>query len=74
MNIKPNVITDFNKLNDELKEKVKLVYPTGFYNSIIEFTNNNGKKVSAIRFETDERIYMLRLSEKMINQIMEEDN
>ena len=70
---KLNVILDYDKLNDELKEKVKLEYPKGFYNSIIEFTNKK-KIVNAIRFETEEKIYLLRLSKKMVFQIIEDEN
>ena len=73
MNTKLSLITDYDKLNDELKKQIKLVYPAGFYHSIIEFTDSKRKKVRAIRFETDERIYMLRLSKKMVNQLMEGD-
>jgi hypothetical protein len=72
-NAKLNVIRDYDTLNDELKEQVKLVYPSGFYNSIIEFINKNRKKVHAIRFETEEKIYLLRLSKKMVNRLMEVD-
>lgn len=73
-NRKLSVIQDYDNLNDELKEQVKLVYPTGFSNSIIEITNSKRKTISAIRFETDEKIYMLRLSKEMVFQIMEEDH
>lgn len=73
INTKLSVIRDYDTLNDELKEQVKLVYPSGFYNSIIEFTNNDRKKVSAIRFETEEKIYLLRLSKKMVKQLIEVD-
>ena len=72
-NAKKSVIRDYDTLSDELKEQVKLVYPSGFYDSIIEFTNNSNKKVRAIRFETKEKIYLLRLSTKMLKQLMEED-
>lgn len=72
-NTKLSVIKDYDTLSNELKKQVELVYPLGFYNSIIEFTNNKRQKESAIRFETKEKIYLLRLSKKMINQIFEEE-
>ena len=72
-NSKLNIIKDYDKLDNEIKEQVKLVYPKGFSHAIVEFTNNR-KKVSAVRFETEENIYMLRLSKKMVNQIMKENN
>ena len=68
---KLNVILDYDKLNDELKEKVRLKYPSGFYNHIIEFTNKK-KLVNALRLETEDKIYMIRLSKKMVYQIIED--
>lgn len=74
MQNKVRVIQDYEKLDDALKEQVKLVYPDGFQEYIIQFTNSKGEMVSALRFETDEKIYMLRMSAKMANQIMEDDD
>jgi hypothetical protein len=70
---KLSVIKDYDTLNDELKKQVKLVYPKGFSNAIIEFTNNKKKKVSAIRWETSDKIYLLRLSNKMLTRILEDE-
>ncbi len=70
---KISVIKDYDTLNDELKKQVKLVYPNGFSNAIIEFTNNKKKKVSAIRWETSDKIYLLRLSNKMLTRILEDE-
>ncbi|MBN1184523.1 MAG: hypothetical protein JXB49_19680 [Bacteroidales bacterium] len=70
---KISVIKDYDTLNDELKKQVKLVYPNGFSNAIIEFTNNKKKKVSAIKWETSDKIYLLRLSNKMLTRILEDE-
>lgn len=70
---KLSIIKDYDSLDDDFKKQVKLVYPNGFTHAIIEFTNNK-KKVNAIRFETGKNIYLLRLSKKMMIQIMEENN
>ena len=37
-NSKLNVIKDYDKLDDETKEQIKLVYPKGFNHAIVEFT------------------------------------
>lgn len=71
---KVRVIQDYDKLSPDLKEQVKLVYPDGFSEYLIQFTNGKGQQISALRFETDEKIYMLRMSENMAIQIMEEDD
>lgn len=73
-NNKLRVVQDYDKLSVELKEQVKLVYPEGYSQYLIQFVNSKGKKKSALRFETDEKIYMLRMSEKMAYQIMEDDD
>ncbi len=70
---KLSVIKDYDTLNDELKKQVKLVYPNGFSSAIIEFTNNKKKKVSAIRWETSDKTYLLRLSNKMLTRILEDE-
>lgn len=70
---KLNIIVDFDNLNDELIERVKNAYPYGFNNAIIEYKNNKRLVVRAIRLETDDRIYMLRLSKENIIQLLEEN-
>ena len=71
---KLRVIQDYEKLSTELKEQVKLVYPEGFSDYLIEFTDAKNKRITALRFETDEKIYLLRMSEKMAFQIMDDDD
>ncbi len=67
------MIIDFYKLGKDLQEQVKLVYPDGFIDYLVHFKNAQGKEVSALRFETDEKIYMLRMSVQLAFQIVEED-
>lgn len=71
---KLRVIQDYKKLSKELQEQVKLVYPDGFTDYLVYFTNSKGQKVSALRFETDDKIYMLRMSAEMAIQIMDDDS
>ncbi|PLX19658.1 MAG: hypothetical protein C0599_10510 [Salinivirgaceae bacterium] len=70
---KSRVIVDYEKLSDELIEQIKLVYPTGFSQHLISFTNAKGENVSALRFETFEKIYLIRMTNKMAVQIIEDD-
>lgn len=70
---KLRVVVDYEKLSDELIEQVKLVYPTGFYQHLISFINSKGERISALRFETFEKIYLIRMTNKMAKQIIEED-
>lgn len=71
---KSRVIIDYEKLSDELVEQIKLVYPSGFSQHLISFTNSKGESVSALRFETFEKIYLIRMTRQMAHQIIEEDS
>ena len=71
---KSRVVIDYEKLTDELVEQLKLVYPTGFSEHLISFTNSKGEKVSALRFETFEKIYLIRMTTTMAQQSSVEDD
>lgn len=70
---KTRVIKDYDKLSDDLKEQIKLVYPYGYKQHLIEFKNGNGEKVTALRFETFDKIYMIRMSILKAQKIIEDD-
>lgn len=71
---KPRVIKDFSKLDQDLQEQIKLVYPYGFSDNLITFTNKDGLLVSALPFETDDKYYLLRMTVKEANKIVEMDD
>lgn len=71
---KLRVIQDFEKLNSDLQEQVKLVYPDGFSQHLINFKNKDNETVYALPFETDEKIYMIRMSVKKAIQLIEDDS
>lgn len=71
---KLRVITDFEKLSVELQEQIKLVYPEGYSQHLIRFTNKNDERVSALRFETDDKIYMVRMSAALAEEIVSNDD
>lgn len=60
---KPRVIKDYEKLADELLEQIKLVYPRGFRNHLVEFTGIDGKKRKGLPFETEEKYYLIRMTQ-----------
>jgi len=45
---KPRVIKDYDKLDPDIQEKIKLEYPSGYSENLIYFTNKDGKRVSAL--------------------------
>ncbi|MFO7669161.1 MAG: hypothetical protein R6W31_05850 [Bacteroidales bacterium] len=71
---KLRVIQDFEKVSKEIQEQIKLVYPDGFSQHLVEYKNKDNETVFALPFETDEKIYMIRMSFKRAIQIIEDDS
>ncbi|MCZ4410496.1 hypothetical protein O3Q51_16890 [Cryomorphaceae bacterium 1068] len=70
---KPRIITSFEKIAPAIQEQIKLTYPYGFSDELIHFNNKDGDRVSALRFETDERIYLIKMSQARAEELIEED-
>jgi len=70
---KPRVVKDYEKLDEEVLTQVKLNYPYGFDKYLVTFVNAQGKIVSALPFETDDRFYLIRMTKAEAHEIMEED-
>ena len=70
---KLRVTKEYEKLDDKIKEQIKLVYPEGYLDHLISYTNKDGLKVSALRFETDDRIYLVRMTSKQAEALIEAD-
>ncbi len=71
---KPRIITSFEKIAPAIQEQIKLTYPYGFSDELIHFNNKDGDRVSALRFETDERIYLIKMSQARAEELIEEDD
>lgn len=71
---KPRVIKDFEALDRSIQEQIKLFYPDGFEDNLIKFTNKEGKYVSALPFETEEKYYLVRMTLAEAQEIIEEDD
>jgi len=71
---KPHVIKDFEKLDPEIQEQIKLSYQQGFSQHLITFTNSEGKLVSALPFETEEKYYLVRMTINEAVAIVEGDD
>jgi len=70
---KKRTLQDFDKLNNEIKEQVKLSYPEGFTQHLIEYTDLKGNNVSALPFETEDKIYLIRMSITVAEQLITDD-
>lgn len=70
---KPRVVTDYEKLSDTIKEQIKLAYPEGYVGHLITFQNREGQSIKGLRFETDEKIYLIRMTIVQAEAIIEDD-
>jgi hypothetical protein len=71
---KPRVIKDYDKLDSQIIEQIKLTYPLGFSDSLVSFTNKDGNLVSALPFETEDKYYLVRMTVIEAERIIEEDS
>ncbi len=71
---KPRIIKDYNKLEKELQQQIKLVYADGFAENLIHFFDKSGIKITVLPFETEDKYYMLRMTENEAVQIVDDDD
>lgn len=71
---KPKVIKDYEKLDAATREQIKLVYPYGFSENLVSFSSKEGKIITALPFETDEKYYLIKMSILEAEQIIEDDD
>ncbi len=71
---KPRLITSYEKLDSSIQEQIKLEYPEGFSQHLISFNNKDGDRVSALRFETEDKIYLVKMTQIIAEQIIEDDD
>ena len=74
MNTKPRIVKDYDKLDVVIQEQIKLTYPLGFHESLITFKNAEGRFVSALPFETEDRYYLVRMTRAEAMDIVEDDD
>ena len=71
---KPRVIKDFEKLDPEIQEQIKLKYPDGFYSHLVYYTNRDGQSVTALPFDTEDKYYLVRMTVIQAKAIIEDDD
>jgi hypothetical protein len=70
---KPRVVKDFEKIDPAVLEQIKLAYPYGFAKHLVYFNNRDGVRVSALPFETDDKYYLVRMTQTEAHDIIRED-
>ncbi|MCG8306053.1 MAG: hypothetical protein MI975_01590 [Cytophagales bacterium] len=73
MKTKPRVLKDYEKLDDSILAQIKVSYPYGFSGYLITYVDRDGKTRTALPFETDDKFYLVRMTESEALQIIEED-
>lgn len=59
---KPKLIQDFEKLPKVIQEQIREAFPNGFLQNLIQFNTKDGKLISALPFETDDKYYLVRVN------------
>jgi len=71
---KPRVIKSFEKLTDVELEQIKLVYPRGFRKHLVEFTGIDGKKRKGLPIETEEKYYLIKMTQEEAVYVIANDD
>jgi len=71
---KPRVIKDYDKLEESIIQQIKLKYPYGFEKHLITFKNHKNALISALPFESEDRMYLVRMTRKEATQIIKDDD
>ncbi|MBM3400360.1 MAG: hypothetical protein FJY15_07355 [Bacteroidetes bacterium] len=69
---KKKVVTDYSKLSEELLKLYDETYPTGIAGNTIRFPNVKEEIVTAVRLETNDTIYLVKVSAKPKEVLTEE--
>ncbi|MCC6459403.1 MAG: hypothetical protein IT260_02960 [Saprospiraceae bacterium] len=70
---KKRVIKDYDALPEDIIRQVKMRYPTGYAAFLVSYTDKEGKKVSALPFESDEVYYLIRMTILEAKRLVKED-
>jgi hypothetical protein len=73
MDNKPHVVKDYESLDPDLQEKVKLRYPFGFEDHLITFYNAKGETVTALPYDGEDKVYLVRMSRTRAQILIDED-
>lgn len=70
---KKRIIKDYDALPEDIVQLVKQKYPAGYADHLVSYNDKEGKKVSALPFETDEAYYLIRMTVLEAKRLMRED-
>jgi DNA-directed RNA polymerase subunit delta len=70
---KKRVVKDYDALADDIVRLVKMKYPTGYADHLVSYNDKEGKKISALPFETDDAHYLIRMTILEAKRLVKED-
>jgi hypothetical protein len=70
---KKRVVKDYDALSEDIVRLVKMKYPTGYADHLVSYNDKEGKKVSALPFETDDTYYLIRMTILEAKRLVKED-
>ncbi len=62
---KKRKIVDYNNVPDEILNLLAEMYPNGYEKDVIKFPNAKGEMISAVRVETKDTIYLIKVSSQL---------
>ncbi len=74
MTNKPRIIKNFENLDQEIQEQIKLAYPAGFEDHLVSYRDKDNVEKKALPFETEEKYYLVRMTVKEAQQIIIDDD
>jgi len=70
---KPRVIKDYDKLDENIIQQIKLKYPSGYEKHLITFKNHKKHLISALPFEAKDRYYLAKMTRAQAQDIITKD-
>ena len=70
---KLKVVIDYSKLSGDLLELFNETYPYGVAGQTVRFPNAKGETVTAVMLETDDKIYLVKLSVSQQHSLTDEE-
>ncbi len=74
INNKPRVIKSYSKLEKHLQQQIKLIYDDGFADNLIHFFDKNGINITVLPFETEDKYYMIKMTENEAITLIDKDD
>ncbi|MGI9542788.1 MAG: hypothetical protein ACR2MX_05975 [Cyclobacteriaceae bacterium] len=68
------IIKNYDQLPPAMVAKIKTQYPEGYADHLIRFNNSTGAVVSALPFQFDDIIYMIRMTVAEAIELVEFDD